>query len=66
MYKSNKGIIRIRALPRGLGWHCACIPHMKTLIVLILAGWFVAVTFFGPEIFNAINGPKPAAVKRVR
>ena len=39
---------------------------MRTLIVLVLAGWFVAVTFFGPEIFNAINGPKPAAVKRVR
>ena len=38
---------------------------MRTLIVLVLAGWFVAVTFFGPEIFNAINGPKPA-VHRTR
>ena len=43
---------------------------MKTLLALIILGWTAAVTFFGPELYRAINGPEPAkpakAVRRVR
>ena len=39
---------------------------MKSLIALTLfitVGWFVAVTFFGPELYRAINGPEPVKAK---
>lgn len=43
---------------------------MKALIALIILGWTAAVTFFGPELYRAINGPEPVkaskAVRRAR
>jgi hypothetical protein len=42
---------------------------MKSLIALtfiIIFGWFVAVTFYGPELYRAINGPEPIKAKVVR
>ena len=42
---------------------------MKTLIALIIFGWLAVVTFCGPELYRAINGPelvKAKAVRRVR
>jgi hypothetical protein len=39
---------------------------MKSLIALsflIIFGWFVAVTFYGPELYRAINGPEPVKAK---
>ena len=36
---------------------------MKALIALIILGWTVAVTFFGPELYRAINGPEPVKAK---
>ena len=42
---------------------------MKALIALtflILFGWFVTVTFYGPELYRAINGPEPVKAKAVR
>lgn len=44
---------------------------MKSLIALsflIIFGWLAAVTFCGPELYRAINGPEPvkAKVHRVR
>lgn len=35
-----------------------------TLTALLIFGWVVAVTFFGPELYKAINGPEP--VKTIR
>jgi len=46
---------------------------MKSLIALtalIILGWTAVVTFAGPELYRAINGPEPvnakAAVRRHR
>jgi len=44
---------------------------MKTLLALIILGWTAAVTFCGPELYRAINGPEPvkpakASIRRVR
>lgn len=44
---------------------------MKSLIALtfiIIFGWLAVVTFCGPELYRAINGPEPvkAKVYRVR
>lgn len=42
---------------------------MKTIIALIIFGWLAVVTFCGPELYRAINGPdaKPTkAVRRIR
>jgi hypothetical protein len=43
---------------------------MKAIILTLALGWFAAVTFFGPELYRAINGPEPvkakAAIRRVR
>lgn len=39
---------------------------MKALIALtflIVFGWVIAVTFFGPELYRAINGPEPVKAK---
>lgn len=39
---------------------------MKSLIALtfiIVLGWTAAVTFFGPELYRAINGPEPVKAK---
>ena len=39
---------------------------MKALIALtflIVFGWTAAVTFFGPELYRAINGPEPVKAK---
>ncbi len=48
-------------------------PPMKALITLsflIIFGWLAVVTFCGPELARAINGPEPvkakAAVRRHR
>lgn len=32
---------------------------MKALIVIIIFGWVIGVTFFGPEIARAVNAPEP-------
>ena len=39
---------------------------MKALITasfLIIFGWLAVVTFFGPELYRAINGPEPVNAK---
>jgi hypothetical protein len=41
---------------------------MKALIALtfiLIFGWTAAVTFFGPELYRAINGPQPVKAKAV-
>lgn len=32
---------------------------MKTILAIIILGWTAAVTFCGPELYRAINGPEP-------
>jgi hypothetical protein len=42
---------------------------MKSLIALsflIIFGWLAVVTFYGPELARAINGPEPVKAKAVR
>lgn len=39
---------------------------MKTLLALIIFGWLAVVTFCGPELYRAINGPEPVKAKAVR
>ena len=42
---------------------------MKALITLtfiIIFGWLAVVTFYGPELYRAINGPEPVKAKAVR
>ena len=44
-------------------------PPMKALITLsflIIFGWLAVVTFCGPELARAINGPEPVKAKVVR
>lgn len=41
-------------------------PPMKTLIAIIIFGWVAVVTFCGPELARAINGPEPVKAKAVR
>lgn len=44
-------------------------PNMKALIALtfiLILGWTAAVTFFGPELYRAINGPEPVKAKVIR
>ena len=44
-------------------------PPMKTLVTLaavIIFGWLAVVTFFGPELARAINGPEPVKAKVIR
>jgi hypothetical protein len=39
---------------------------MKALIALsflIIFGWLAVVTFCGPELYRAINGPEPVKAK---
>jgi hypothetical protein len=39
---------------------------MKTLVTLtalLIFGWLAVVTFCGPELARAINGPEPVKVK---
>ena len=39
---------------------------MKTLVtlaVVIIFGWLAVVTFYGPELARAINGPEPVKAK---
>lgn len=41
---------------------------MKTLIALsliVIFGWLAVVTFCGPELYRAINGPEPVKAKVV-
>jgi hypothetical protein len=42
---------------------------MKALIALsalVIFGWLAVVTFCGPELARAINGPEPVKSKAVR
>jgi hypothetical protein len=42
---------------------------MKSLIALsflIIFGWLAVVTFCGPDLYRAINGPEPVKAKAVR
>ena len=41
---------------------------MKSLIALsfiIIFGWLAVVTFYGPELARAINGPEPVKAAKV-
>jgi hypothetical protein len=41
---------------------------MKSLIALtslIIFGWLAVVTFCGPELYRAINGPEPVKAAKV-
>lgn len=45
------------------------LPDMKALIALaalVIFGWLAVVTFCGPELYRAINGPDPVKAKVVR
>jgi hypothetical protein len=37
-----------------------------TLSFLIIFGWLAVVTFCGPELYRAINGPEPVKAKATR
>jgi hypothetical protein len=42
---------------------------MKSLIALtfiVIFGWLAVVTFYGPELYRAINGPEPVKAKATR
>ena len=39
---------------------------LVTLFALVIFGWVITVTFFGPELYRAINGPEPVKAKVVR
>jgi hypothetical protein len=42
---------------------------MKALIALtfvVIFGWLAVVTFYGPELARAINGPEPVKAKTTR
>ena len=39
---------------------------LGTLVIIIVLGWTAAVTFFGPELYRAINGPEPVKAKVIR
>ena len=36
---------------------------MKLFLAIIILGWVAAVTFCGPELYRAINGPEPVKAK---
>lgn len=36
---------------------------MKLLLAIIIFGWLAVVTFCGPELARAINGPDPVKAK---
>jgi hypothetical protein len=36
-----------------------------TLTALVIFGWLAVVTFCGPELARAINGPEPIKAKAV-
>ena len=38
---------------------------LVTIAALVIFGWTAAVTFFGPELYRAINGPEPVKAKVV-
>jgi hypothetical protein len=41
---------------------------MKTLLAVLIFGWVIGVTFYGPQIARAINAPEAVKAKghRVR
>ena len=39
---------------------------MKLLVALIVFGWVITVTFFGPELARAINAPEAVKAKTHR
>ena len=36
---------------------------LVTLAALVIFGWLAIVTFYGPELYRAINGPEPVKAK---
>jgi hypothetical protein len=38
---------------------------LVTLAALVIFGWLALVTFSGPELYRAINGPEPVKAKVV-
>lgn len=38
---------------------------LVTLSALVIFGWVIVVTFFGPELYRAINGPEPVKAAKV-
>lgn len=39
---------------------------LVTLTALVILGWLAIVTFCGPELARAINGPEPVKAKVIR
>ena len=39
---------------------------LVTLAALVIFGWLAVVTFCGPELARAINGPEPVKAKATR
>ena len=39
---------------------------LATLFAIAIIGWLTIVTFCGPELYRAINGPEPVKAKLVR
>jgi len=39
---------------------------LVTLTAILIFGWLAVVTFYGPELARAINGPEPVKAKAVR
>jgi len=37
-----------------------------TLAAIVIFGWLAVVTFCGPELYRAINGPEPVKAKVTR
>ena len=38
---------------------------LVTLAALVIFGWLAVVTFCGPELYRAINGPEPVKAAKV-
>jgi len=39
---------------------------LVTLTAIVIFGWLAVVTFCGPELYRAINGPEPVKAKVTR
>ena len=42
------------------------LTHMKTLLAVLIFGWVIGVTFYGPQIARAINAPEAIKAKAHR
>ena len=39
---------------------------ISVILFILIMTWVALVTFFGPELYRAINGPEPVKAKAVR